>query len=325
MSNIESMGNVLAESLLTLVTEKHVKEDELFEILKYAKKHVDDFFEKQKKDDTVMAFAYLLELLHQNDSCKKLFESEEVINISGTKIQKTKTLSKNSIIVEFIFHDVYMTFKLVRMRSLEKNDQVGTYIYGFDGGVQLNYREYLSTEEIEEALCLYAGKEYNTLEIDKTENLDDEDEISKESNEISVTRIIGFIGDYAFLSNDYQVPVQYQGLQYTNSESAYQAAKCITIADRLTYTSVSGLEARRKSRTGLHQSDFSKYKLDIMRDICFCKFSQNPTLANKLLNTCDAELIAEGFGTYWGTSHLVGRNELGKILMKVRERLRNRG
>lgn len=323
MSNIESMGNVLAESLLTLVTEKHVKEDELSKILKYAKKHVDDFFEKQKKDDIVMAFAYLLELLHQNDSCKKLFESEEAINISGTKIQKTKTLSKNSIIVEFIFHDVYMTFKLVRMRSLEKNDQVGTYVYGFDGDVQLNYTEYLSTEEIEEALCLYAGKEF--IPTNNNSDNDDANENSENNSSPSVRgQIIGFYNNYTFLRNDYDAPVYYQGIEYRNNEAAYQASKCTSNKQKIMFKDVSALEAKRMGSSIPVGSCFEEEKCKIMYDICCCKFDQNKELASKLLDTGNAELIAEGAGMYWGSDHLYGENRLGKILMKVREQLRNR-
>lgn len=37
--------------------------------------------------------------------------------------------------------------------------------------------------------------------------------------------ITSFEGDYDFLSNFYEAPVTYQGLNYLSSESAYQAQK----------------------------------------------------------------------------------------------------
>lgn len=61
-----------------------------------------------------------------------------------------------------------------------------------------------------------------------------------------------------------------------------------------------------------------------MEEVVRAKFSQNPDLARRLVDTCPREL-AEGnhWGdTYWGTVNGQGENHLGKILMKVREELR---
>ena len=61
-----------------------------------------------------------------------------------------------------------------------------------------------------------------------------------------------------------------------------------------------------------------------MKDIVRAKFSQNEELAKKLLATNDEYLI-EGntWGDrFWGTVNGEGRNQLGIILMQVRDELR---
>jgi hypothetical protein len=51
---------------------------------------------------------------------------------------------------------------------------------------------------------------------------------------------------------------------------------------------------------------------------------QDPELKTKLLATGDAELIEGNWwgDVYWGVCNGEGRNELGKILMQVRDELR---
>ena len=41
-------------------------------------------------------------------------------------------------------------------------------------------------------------------------------------------KIDHFRGEYAFLSNFWEVPVTYQGLTYGSNEAAFQAQKCMT-------------------------------------------------------------------------------------------------
>ena len=62
-----------------------------------------------------------------------------------------------------------------------------------------------------------------------------------------------------------------------------------------------------------------------MHDIVYAKFSQNPILRQKLINTQDMILIENNTwnDTFWGVCNGVGENHLGKILMEVREELKN--
>ena len=65
-------------------------------------------------------------------------------------------------------------------------------------------------------------------------------------------------------------------------------------------------------------------RIPIMTELVWKKFSQHKELKQKLLNTGEAELIE---GNWWGDCFFgvcrgVGQNNLGKILMSVREKLR---
>ena len=61
-----------------------------------------------------------------------------------------------------------------------------------------------------------------------------------------------------------------------------------------------------------------------MYDVCKAKFTQNPNLAQLLIETGDATLI-EGNNwddVVWGVCNGVGENRLGKILMQIRTEIK---
>lgn len=59
----------------------------------------------------------------------------------------------------------------------------------------------------------------------------------------------------------------------------------------------------------------------------YLKFKQHPDLRSLLMNTGLADIIYSDTGdSYWGEGPLgQGTNELGKAIMRVRERLRREG
>lgn len=135
--------------------------------------------------------------------------------------------------------------------------------------------------------------------------------------------INNFRGKYYFLSNFYEAPVTWNGLTYLNNEAAFQSAK--TFSDRECFTNLDPSSAKRLGRRVQLRDDWEDVKNDIMYEICKAKFSQNIELKKKLLATGDKHL--EEGNTWgdkiWGTVNGVGENRLGKILMKIREELRN--
>lgn len=136
--------------------------------------------------------------------------------------------------------------------------------------------------------------------------------------------INNFRGKYYFLSNFYSSNVEYEGLTYLNNESAFQSAKLKEVKDREEFCSLDPSTAKRKGRHVKLRDDWEEVKYNIMHDIVYAKFSQNLDLKKKLLAT-EGEYLEEG-NTWgdkiWGTVNGIGENNLGKILMQVREELR---
>ncbi len=131
-----------------------------------------------------------------------------------------------------------------------------------------------------------------------------------------------FKGDYFFLSNFYVAPVVYQGIRFENNEAAFQAAKC---PERMRdFCGLNPQAAKRLGRRVELRPDWEAIKYDVMYQVCKAKFTQNPDLLDKLLSTGDAELV-EG-NTWgdrvWGVCNGVGENNLGKILMRLRQEFR---
>ena len=64
-----------------------------------------------------------------------------------------------------------------------------------------------------------------------------------------------------------------------------------------------------------------------MEEVLYLKFKQHPDLRNLLMNTGAADIIyAEASDPYWGEGPVgQGQNELGKAIVRVRERLRREG
>lgn len=131
-----------------------------------------------------------------------------------------------------------------------------------------------------------------------------------------------FDGEYFFLSNYYPAPVIYCATTFGNNEAAFQAMKCpYRIAS---FADLPPNEAKRLGRRVHLREDWEEVKDNIMYEICKAKFTQNEDLRQRLLATGD-EYLEEGNywdDKYWGVCGGEGQNKLGKILMRVRDELR---
>lgn len=118
----------------------------------------------------------------------------------------------------------------------------------------------------------------------------------------------------------------YEGLTYRNSEAAYQASKTFDPTKKLWFLELEPGQAKRLGKNLPLRADWEEVKNQVMYEICLAKFTQNPTLGRLLLQTGDEELIE---GNTWGDTHFgvcdgIGENVLGKVLMKIREELKNK-
>lgn len=143
---------------------------------------------------------------------------------------------------------------------------------------------------------------------------------------MSVKEVIDkFAAEYRFLSNFYPAKVKLDGLEYKTLENAYQAAKNFDLERRKMFLTLNAKQAKDEGQKTLLRPDWHQVKILVMTNLVRDKFSNNPELCAKLLETGDAELI-EGntWGdTFWGVCKGKGENHLGKILMKVRQELRD--
>lgn len=130
-----------------------------------------------------------------------------------------------------------------------------------------------------------------------------------------------------FLSNFYENRVRYEGLWYRNAESAYQAAKCINKIDRVKFQRLTGAQAKALGKTVKLRDDWDEVKVKIMYDILSAKFEATEILRIWLVETGDEEIIEENSwgDTFWGVCNGKGKNQLGKLLMGIREEYKVNG
>jgi ribA/ribD-fused uncharacterized protein len=135
--------------------------------------------------------------------------------------------------------------------------------------------------------------------------------------------IDSFFSKYRFLSNFEPCTVVYDGMTYSCSEAAYQAAKTTDVSLRIAFTTMNGSKAKYAGQKLTLRPDWNDIKVDVMYQIVKDKFFRNPELRVKLLNTGDLQLIEGNYwgDTFWGVCNGVGENHLGKILMRVRKEL----
>ena len=139
--------------------------------------------------------------------------------------------------------------------------------------------------------------------------------------------ISGFFGDYRFLSNFYPLEngVFLSELCFPSVENAYQAAKWPE-KERTRFVNVSAGDSKKLGRQApnFNGAKWNKKKYDIMAELVRQKFTNNHILKQKLLLT-DGFVLEErnSWGdTYWGVDENGnGENNLGKILMNVRNNL----
>lgn len=137
-----------------------------------------------------------------------------------------------------------------------------------------------------------------------------------------MNKINSFRGAFAFLSNFHPAIIKYAGIVYPTAEHLYMALKTLDKDERIHISSLSSPStAKQYGRTVQLRPNWDKIKFDVMTVVVRRKFAQNLSLKEKLLATKDAILEeANWWGdTYWGTCNGEGENNLGKILMTIRE------
>ena len=138
-------------------------------------------------------------------------------------------------------------------------------------------------------------------------------------------KIDSFSGEFHFLSNFHTSYILYDGIVWPTVEHAYQAMKTLDENQRMNILEANSPgEAKKLGRCVTMRVDWDDIKLEIMEELVREKFESKPKLAEKLLATEDIEIV-EGntWGDkFWGVCNGEGENHLGKILMKIRDEIK---
>ena len=141
--------------------------------------------------------------------------------------------------------------------------------------------------------------------------------------------IYAFHGPHMFLSNFWSCDVEFESITYASTEHAYQAAKTHDpVARARISTAQKPGEAKRLGTHVVLRPDWEEVKLGIMEGLLQQKFEPGTELGEKLRAT-GSKILVEGnrwHDVWWGVCVCKkhdgkGRNELGKLLMKIRSGL----
>jgi N-glycosidase YbiA len=143
----------------------------------------------------------------------------------------------------------------------------------------------------------------------------------------SVIHFYGVGSEYGEFSNFAPYRIALAGKQWPTSEHFFQAQKFVEPRDReLVRWAKTPMEAATlgRDRRKKLRRDWERVKVGVMREAVEAKFCQHQDLFALLLATGDAKLVEHSEDDdFWGDGgDGRGRNELGRILMAVRELLR---
>ncbi|HEY4238950.1 MAG TPA: NADAR family protein [Kofleriaceae bacterium] len=145
---------------------------------------------------------------------------------------------------------------------------------------------------------------------------------------VSAIHFYGLRDEYGVFSNFAPYPIQLRGKRWPTTEHYFQAQKFENPSDQEEIRAVKSpmIAARMgRSRKRTLRRDWERVKLGIMREAVEAKFRQHDELRAILLGTGDAPIVERtDRDPFWGDgADGSGRNELGKILVAVRARLRD--
>ncbi|KAF8462184.1 hypothetical protein DFH94DRAFT_640741 [Russula ochroleuca] len=145
----------------------------------------------------------------------------------------------------------------------------------------------------------------------------------------SVIKLDGY-GDFPGLLHYSPHSVLYEDKQYPTALHLFEACKFLPdwpdLADRVRQCQhIDQVTSTSAGLANFIRPDWGNVMLSTMDEVVYLKFRQHDDLRTLLLNTYPAELVyVESGDLFWGGDGAGdGMNELGKSLMRVRERLRS--
>lgn len=138
--------------------------------------------------------------------------------------------------------------------------------------------------------------------------------------------ILGFEGEYRFLSNFSPSTVIWDGKEFPTVEHAYQSAKSCDEKEieEIRTAPTPGKAKRLGQQVEIKKEDWENIKISIMTKLVRDKFNRHPDLRKALLATGDAYLEETNSWNdkFWGVCGGEGQNQLGKILTSIRSEIK---
>jgi hypothetical protein len=132
---------------------------------------------------------------------------------------------------------------------------------------------------------------------------------------------------YGYFSNFASCPIFLKGKLWPTTEHYYQAQKYAgTDYEEAVRQAPSPMNAKDMTRDPQHapRTNWDAVKDRVMYEALLAKFTQHDHLQKLLLETGDATLVEHTTNdSYWGDGGGGGKNMLGKLLMEVREELKD--
>jgi ribA/ribD-fused uncharacterized protein len=143
--------------------------------------------------------------------------------------------------------------------------------------------------------------------------------------------VVGFYPrEFYTFDNFASFQVVWRGERWATSEHAYQASHFFETAPGLAEQIRNALSAHdayklAKANADKAPKNWDEIKVGIMEEIVRCKLEQHPYIQDKLRQTGTVQIVEDSpKDDFWGWGlNRDGRNELGKIWMKLREDMLN--
>lgn len=140
---------------------------------------------------------------------------------------------------------------------------------------------------------------------------------------VTESAILGLYGPYRCLSNFHIYPFKYQGRVYQTSEAAYMSEKTLDPLEKDAFAALAtGKEAKALGyKITLRDEWDDRHRIHAMYRVLFAKFTQDVYSLNVLMSTGDKYIEETNWwgDVYWGRCNGVGLNNLGSILMTIRD------
>ncbi len=132
---------------------------------------------------------------------------------------------------------------------------------------------------------------------------------------------------HGYMGNFYKARHFIYGKWWNTTEASYQAQKTNVESEVLAIQQAKKpMQARNLGQKVSLRENWDMIKDRVMYECVLAKFLQHADLRKQLIETGDEELVEDTKSTndmYWGCgTDGTGRNELGKILMSIRQELK---